>query len=352
MNKLKIAVYAIAKNEQSFVNRFCDSAADADYILIADTGSTDDTVKLASTCATVVSISVTPWRFDTARDAALTLVPSDVDVCIALDLDEVLEPGWREEIETVWIKNQTTRLRYGYDWGNGVVFHAEKIHARTGYKWHHPCHEYPRPDARIQEVWANTDKLLIRHLPDMSKSRGQYLDLLKTAVTEDPTCPRNAFYYARELTFWSKWTEAIAELNRYLSLPSATWPDERAFAQRLLGRSYENVRRHDEARKWFRLSAAEAPHSRESWCDLALNCYNRADWQECYGAAKLAISITDRRKVYMSDPIAWGPLAFDLAGIAAWNLGLKQEAIVNTQKALEFNPNDARLQENLKLMTA
>ena len=31
--KLKIAVYAISKNEEMFVKRFCDSAKDADIIL-------------------------------------------------------------------------------------------------------------------------------------------------------------------------------------------------------------------------------------------------------------------------------------------------------------------------------
>ncbi len=42
---MKIAVYAISKNEEQFVQRFCDSAQDADLILIADTGSTDKTVE-------------------------------------------------------------------------------------------------------------------------------------------------------------------------------------------------------------------------------------------------------------------------------------------------------------------
>ena len=40
---MKIAVYAISKNEEQFVKRFCESAKDADLILIADTGSTDNT---------------------------------------------------------------------------------------------------------------------------------------------------------------------------------------------------------------------------------------------------------------------------------------------------------------------
>ena len=44
---MKIAVYAISKNEEQFVDRFCASAADADVILIADTGSTDGTVERA-----------------------------------------------------------------------------------------------------------------------------------------------------------------------------------------------------------------------------------------------------------------------------------------------------------------
>ncbi len=71
---MKICVYAISKNEEMFVERFCNSAKDADLILIADTGSTDLTADLAQDCgAQVHEINITPWRFDDARNAALTL---------------------------------------------------------------------------------------------------------------------------------------------------------------------------------------------------------------------------------------------------------------------------------------
>jgi glycosyltransferase involved in cell wall biosynthesis len=124
---MKICVYAISKNESQFVDRFCDSAKDADFIMIADTGSTDDTVsKAISNGAFVSEICITPWRFDKARDAAMALIPKDIDVCISLDLDEVLEPGWRKEIERVW-KAETTRLRYKFDWGNNITFYYEKF---------------------------------------------------------------------------------------------------------------------------------------------------------------------------------------------------------------------------------
>ena len=51
---MKIAVYAISKNEKQFVKNFCESSSLADYIMIADTGSTDNTVEEAKKHGAVV----------------------------------------------------------------------------------------------------------------------------------------------------------------------------------------------------------------------------------------------------------------------------------------------------------
>jgi glycosyltransferase involved in cell wall biosynthesis len=342
---MKIAVYAISKNEEKFVKSFCESAKDADLILIADTGSTDNTVQEARNQGAVVhEICITPWRFDKSRDAALALLPRDIDVCVSLDLDEVLEPGWREEIERVW-KEDTTRLRYKYDWGSGISFYYEKIHARHGYHWHHPCHEYPRPDQRIKEVYAQTDMLLVSHHPDPTKSRGQYMDLLEVAVTEDPRCPRNAFYYARELTFYGRWVDAVVALNKYLAMPEANWANERCYAYRLLGKAYEQLGQDGEP--YFKKAAMESPKTREPWCELAMMYYTKSKWQECYDAALKTLEIKDKELVYTMDPEVWGSRPHDLAAVAAHNLGLKEEAIQHGEKAVELSPNDERLINNL-----
>jgi glycosyltransferase involved in cell wall biosynthesis/2-polyprenyl-3-methyl-5-hydroxy-6-metoxy-1,4-benzoquinol methylase len=346
---LKICVYAISKNEEMFVERFCNSAKDADMILIADTGSTDRTVELARQMgAYVPEIYLNPWRFDIARNAALSLIPKDMDVCVSLDLDEELQPGWREEIERVWVHG-TTRLRYKFDWGVGIVFYYEKIHGRTGYRWHHPCHEYPVPD-RITEQWAQSDMLMVIHKPDPSKSRGQYLDLLKVSVDEDPQDPRNAFYYARELSFHAKWQEAIDACQYYLNLPKANWPNERCYAMRVMSRCYAEINDYDQALSWARKAVAEAPNTREPWCEVSMLCYRIGRWEECYGAATSALRITERELVYTCDPAVWGYMAHDLAAIAAWNLGLKQSAIKHAEDAIAHDPNDVRLQNNLEMM--
>lgn len=348
---MKIGVYAISLNESAHVRRFCESARAADLIFVADTGSTDDTVRLLEDAgATVAHISIKPWRFDDARNAALTLLPDDFDVCVSLDLDEVLQPGWREEIERVWIPG-TTRLRYGFDWGCGIVFSYEKIHARHGYRWFLPCHEYPVPD-RIIESWANTDKLLVVHQPDPEKSRGQYLDLLRISIEENPTEPRNAFYYARELSFRSMWREAITEGRRYLDLPRATWPNERCYAMRVIGRAYQELGEWETALKWLRDACSEASTTREPWHDLALACYRKARWSECLGAALTCLSITHREKLYTVDPAVWGAAPHDLASIAAWNIGLHALALEHARKAVEFAPDDLRLRQNLEFCEA
>ena len=342
---MKIAVYAISKNEEQFVERFCKSAKDADLILIADTGSTDNTVQLAQDFgATVHTIGIIPWRFDKARDAALALIPADYDVCISLDLDEVLEDGWRAEIERVW-KAETTRLRYKFDWGHGICFFYEKIHHRKGYHWHHPVHEYPRPDHRTKEIYAQTDKLLVSHHPDNSKSRGQYLPLLEMSVKEDPHCPRNAFYYARELTFYNKWLDAVVALNKYLEMPEANWANERCYAMRLLGKAYDVL--GQDGLEWFDKATKEAPNTREPWVEMAQSYYSKKMWAECYAASMRALEIKDKALVYTMNPAVWGALPHDLAAISAYNLGRKDAAIEQGQLALTFEPDNIRLKNNL-----
>ena len=136
---MKVAIYTIALNEEQFVDKWYDSCKDADYWLITDTGSTDDTVKkaLALGCA-IKHITIKPWRFDRARNAALKDLPKDIDYCIALDMDEVLLPGWRDELQKMHDLG-VTRPRYKYVWSwnedgsEGLVYGGDKIHTRHYY---------------------------------------------------------------------------------------------------------------------------------------------------------------------------------------------------------------------------
>ena len=342
---MKIAVYTIALNEENFVERWAESCKDADYRLILDTGSTDGTVdKAYENGVEVFSASIKPWRFDDARNASLALIPEDIDICISLDMDEVLVPGWREKLET--IKPETTRPRYKYTWSwnedgsPGLEYGGDKIHARHGYRWKHPVHEVLKTD-RINEVqeWIG---LQIHHYPDNTKSRGQYFPLLELAIQEDPQDDRNAFYYARELFYHSAYASATKEFRRYLELPKAVWGPERSAAYRFLAKCNPEI-----GDTYLVGAIREAPDRREPYVDFSKWCYDNQEWSSCYSYALTALKIKEKPLDYLCEDFAWGALPYDLAAISAWHLKKYSKAIQYINKALEIEPNNKRFLNNL-----
>lgn len=341
---MKIAVYAIARNEEAHVERWAASCADADVRVLLDTGSTDRTVELARAAGvTVYEQTFSRWRFDDARNAALACVPEDVDYCVTLDLDELLLPGWRDALEALPLG--TTRPRYLYVWSRnadgseGLTYAGHSAHARHGYEWRGAVHEAVTHVGPGDEIdgWC---EMVVEHHPDPMKSRGQYLDLLAEAAAEEPGSARYAFYYARELMYRGRPAEAVAEFDRYLTLPG--WSVERSCAMR-------HIAAHDETRReaFLLRACAEAPERREPWVDLALHRYREHSWEECLAAATRALQIAERPLAYFCEPYAWGPIPHDLAALSCHYLGLPERATAHGEDALAIDPGDPRLSENL-----
>lgn len=354
---MKIAVYAICKNESRFVDRWVASMSEADEIYVTDTGSTDDTVKrLKARGVEVHSISLSEWRFDVARNISLSFVPNDVDVCVCTDLDEVLEPGWRAKVEAAFSNDVVTRLKYWYTWNflpdgkPGTQFWYDKIHRRTGYRWVHPVHEVLKYYDG-EEIFAHDGSVKLNHYPDQSKSRGSYLPLLEMSVAEDPSDDRNMHYLGREYTFYSMWDKAIETLHRHLALPSAKWNTERAASMRLLGKSYAALGNVSESHKWYRLATSEDPRCREAWYDLALAMQRVSMHLDAYYAAKKGLEITEMSGSYIHNPDAWNGTLEDLCSTSAWYIGLKDESIKYVMIAATRLPDNARIQQNLAFIT-
>ena len=348
---MKIAVYSIAKNEEKFVERWAKSAKDADYILLADTGSTDRTVEIAESLGIMVyNIKIDPWRFDDARNASLALLPADVDYCIPLDLDEVLTGNWRDVLEREFARG-ITRPRYKFIWSwkpNGepdVQFYGDKIHARSGFRWKHPVHEVV-VSTGIPQVESFSTDMEIHHLPDSTKSRSLYFPLLKLSVEEDPRDDRNAYYYARELFYNQQYPEAIQEFERFLTL--SKWDAERASAYRLMARCTDDF---EQKEKYLFDSLAEVER-RETFLELAFLYYHKQEWELCMGNINRLLGITERPMDYISEAVAWDGTPYDVGAVAAYHCGFVGLSVEWTKKALEYNPDDERLKANLEFLEA
>lgn len=359
-NKPKTCIYAISLNEIKFVERFMEHSRDADLILVCDTGSTDGTPqRLRELGATVYDIVQKPWRFDVPRNTALSLIPEDIDICLSIDLDEFLQPGWKEAIERGWVEHggNIQRIAYDYIWNwkedgetPDIRFYADKIHHRHGYRWRHPCHETLYWEGDGPENRVTLPDVILHHRADVTKSRGQYLGLLKTAVDEDPDNDRMCHYYARELMFAARYDEAIEEFKRHLSLPRATWLEERCSSIRYISRCYRQQNKNEEAVAWGIKATLEWPWSREPWLELARSAYTAKDWKTCYWAIAKCLDITHRGMTYISDGACWGAEPYDLGGIAAWYAGLPEESRKLCLTAYKMSPSDKRLQSNCLLV--
>lgn len=350
MAQYQIYVYAICKNEEQFAARFMESMREADGVYILDTGSTDKTVeKLRNLGAHVTQEIIEPFRFDTARNRSLELVPKDADICVCVDLDECFVPGWRQGVENAW-KKGADQLRYKYVWRflpNGqedVVFYADKMHARQGFCWTHPVHEVLFCQKTPRRVLA--EGVQLNHYPDAQKSRAQYLPLLELSVQEDPLDDRNLHYLGREYCFHGQWDKCIKTLKKHLALPTASWKDERCASCRYIARAYGEKGNAYDQERYLLFACAEAPHLREPWMDLAHLAYTRMDWPQLLYACERALKITDRPLTYMTEGACYGALPYDLLSVACFHLGLKKRALEAIEAAIARSPNDERLANN------
>lgn len=291
---MKIAVYTIALNEEKHVERWYDSVKDADYILIADTGSTDRTVEIAKSLGiNVFNISVKPWRFDTARNVALALLPDDIDMCVSLDMDEVISEGWREALE------QTTGNQITYVFYNDENFINNRIHARHGFMWKYLMHEGVVPD-RTEMIDEFCPGIEVTHVPDREKPRGQYLQLLKDALAENPDVGRYYRYLTRALQDNGEFEEAEKYYLQVLNIPN--FPNEDA------AHVYKTLSEiiPEKTGEYLLLCLETAPHRREPYYYIAKWYAEHERWEECLTWLESAFKIENITVDVFKDNDAWG----------------------------------------------
>ena len=355
MGKYKIAVYTIALNEEKHVKRWFESAKDADLLVIADTGSIDNTRFLAKSLGIAVTeIEVNPWRFDVARNASLVLVPEDFDICIQLDMDEVLSKGWRKKVEDAYdqgnfwpiYKHVTVRDEQGTP---KHYQHYFKIHPRKGFYWKYPIHEVLMHEPTLFFDRKVID-LEVDHIKDLSKSRKSYLDLLEKAVQEEPNDWRMNHYLNREYFYAFNWLKVLQSGFRCEEIRGG-WDVERASTYIWASEAAYQLKMTSLAEDWARKATEAAPHFYEAWHWRAHIAHFNNKWSDCLEFAKKRLTL-ERHNHHLVKPEIWDWWGFDLIALASHKLGKDEDAIFYGETAFFKNPSNQRLRKNLDFYRA
>lgn len=354
MRGMKTIVYSIAKNEIKNVDSWFESMREADEVLVADTGSTDGTVaRLRELGATVNQINIDPWRFDVAHNASTLFIPRDAEICVCTHLDERFQPGWRTKLEAAWIPGKTNRARYNYNWSfkpDGTPFGVlryDRIHARAKFVWKYPVHECLIELPGVRSQFCETDVVLNHHADD-EKPRRYYMELLELALQESPQDSRCLFYLAREYGLNRRWHDCIRTFKQFLGVPGAIWKYERCQAMCHLGLCYFAIGDHDEYLTWITRGCAELPHEREPWTLLAEAYSVLNNPAGSYFATLEALKNTTRSGYFTAFYDAWDAKPYDIGCLAAWKLDRRGEALTWAEKALEYDPTNESLKDNLE----
>lgn len=358
MKRLKIAIYTMAKNEADHVDRYAATTKDADVVVVTDTGSTDGTPELLRDRGiTVHTSNIVPWRFDVATNCALCHVPADIDICVKLDLDEVIHTTdgshWRDELERLWLP-EINQVGYWYNWSwhvpgsiPAVRFRTANVHARKGFIWRHPGHAAlyntepgKKIDAKVFEI----------HHYMVSKGRPNYLSLLQLAVREN-RCPRTLFYLGREYSFRKMYQQCIDTLNAYLDHPDARWKAERAGAMQLIATAYEGMGDATQSLSWLMRANAECPGVRDLWWETLRHFHAQGDYLGGYWAGMKCLAINDRHNEWTTHSgRAWLDEPYALTATCAWQVGRTQEAVTILEQGLAWQPDSTACRKVAELI--
>lgn len=340
---MKIAVYSIACDEAHEVAGWEETTREADFRLVLDTGSQDATVmKLTDLRVNVHRGAIRPWRYDDARNAALALIPADIDICIALDMDERIYAtgcpsgvGWKAAIEDNWTPN-TKMLRCKMI-SDGKSYYSFRVHTRFGWRWKNPVHEtlYFRSTGYVETL---TDKMTIEHRPTLTKARPSYTPMLLEGVTEAPTDPRMALIYGWQLCIDGEIEAGLGHLQRYLTLTDGSDTQEIAFVHRLLAK-------YDPTNFLAHLQRAEQTNQSSSNLIALAEFYEaQKQWASCYTVCAEAIARERKNPTtvgYFGDDVrlssSW---LHDMASKAAWEVWDFEAAYAHAVEGFRRNPDD------------
>jgi 2-polyprenyl-3-methyl-5-hydroxy-6-metoxy-1,4-benzoquinol methylase/glycosyltransferase involved in cell wall biosynthesis len=247
----RIGLALITKNEAKTLPRLLESLgwtkpkkgpsrpltredAGVDYVVVCDTGSTDETRQIASR----YGCEVVPFKwcddFGAARQASYDALPEGIDFTLWADGDDVLQGAeLLHELAAQLpanIAGTIHRYEYAFDAAGNCtceLWRERLVRRGIGERWKLPIHEVLEVPGQLshsdQVVWQH------RQPEDRKREPERNLRILQADYDQHDGRPepRTLAYLGTELLALGRPLEAIPRFREYLERPDATLAEER-----------------------------------------------------------------------------------------------------------------------------
>jgi len=350
----RVGLHMIVKNEAHVIERSLRSLIPLiDWWVISDTGSTDGTQELIRTVLAEKPglLIERPWvnfghNRQEALDAARSLpAAGEDDYVLWFDADDEMvdhPEGWPE----LTLDGYTLPVRYDHLRYRRVAL----IRLHAGWRWQGALHEaLELPGASVGAL--DQPLTQVHHEGARSLDPETYrrdAELLEVEHRADPEHPRTQFYLAQSWRDAGELQRAL-ELYRLRAANETGWDQEQWYAGFEIARVQERLGVDRQTVVDAYLDAWSArPERAEPLVEAARLERERSRFPVAamYARRATQIPLPDPESLFL-DPHAYGWRAWDELAVACYWSGDRLEGRAAAVRALELNPDEPRLAENL-----
>jgi hypothetical protein len=282
-----VGLAMIVKNEAPRLARLAQSLdGQLDHWTIVDTGSTDDTVKVARTEFGDVPGEVIEdeWRgYGPSRNVALNEARRHSDFVLTLDADDTFHGTIDRDVSS-----EHDGVEAEYRVGGLRWFLPRLVRSTTPWEWRGRAHEYLcRADGPFN--LGRTHSFYVVHHADGGNRDTKFereLALLLDDNRDHPDDPRTVFYLARTYDDVGRWGDAVTWYRRRAGMDG--WDEETWYSLWRLGHCLLAIGQTDEGCGVLWRAWGLRPWRAEPLWVLAEHYRQTSQWQLCFDACQSA----------------------------------------------------------------
>ncbi|MEG1008602.1 MAG: glycosyltransferase family 2 protein [Clostridia bacterium] len=350
---ITISLCMIVKNEEKVLDRCLNSVKDfTDEIIIVDTGSTDDTKKIATKYTNKIYDFKWDDNFSKARNFSFSKATKDYQMW--LDADDIVTDENIAKI--IKLKNTldknidivTFKYNTNFDIYNNPILTSTRerlFKSKTKYLWIDPVHEYIQLNGNI----LNSD-ICIDHKKESNytdRNLKIYENLIKKNIQ---LSPRGLYYFARELKDNNRYIEAIKYFNDFLDT-NLGWVEDNISACYSLAICYKLIKDNNKILdSLFKSFTYDSPRA-EIICEIGYYYLNNNEYIKAKNWFNISINLEkpDTIGFILNDYYTFIP-HIELA-VCYYNLNDIPNSIKHNNIAGSFKPNSDIFLNNKKILS-